>query len=184
MNLGTIYLDTGDLRKARQMTEEALQEITPTQDARGMVYALEDLGAVLLAMGDASGGTRHFGEGRQLALSHALPALVCESTSGLAACAIMQGQLDEAREHAHEAWDYLRENDWTGMGNPGKVYRYCAETFDALGDAENAGDVIETAHAELIRIADWKNVPVWRQAFLENVPDHQALMEMWERRHP
>ena len=70
MNLAEIYLETGDLRKARQLAEQALQEISPSQDAAGKVFALADLGYVLLAMGDAPGAARRFTEAHELALSH------------------------------------------------------------------------------------------------------------------
>jgi tetratricopeptide (TPR) repeat protein len=182
MNLGDIYLDTGDLRKARQLAEQALQEITPTQDARGKAFILVDSGRVLLAMGDAPGASRRFTEARELAMNQGLVPMACEATAGLAACAVMQGQLDEARKYVHEAWDYLKEHDVMGINNLGMVYRTCTEVFDALGEAENARAVLESGHQALMEVADTINVPAWRQSFLENVPDHRAIMEMWERR--
>ena len=182
MNLGEIYLATGDLRKAHQLGEEALQEISPSQDTRGKVFALDDLGLFLLAMGDVPGASRRFSEGRELALSQDLVSQACESAAGLAACAVTQGQLDEARKYISEAWDYLKEHGWMGMGNPGTVYRTCADIFDALGEAEIAWAVIESGHQALMEVADKINLPAWRQSFLENVPDHRAIMEMWERR--
>lgn len=181
INLGGVYLATGDLRKARKLLEEALLEISPTQDARGKTFGLNDLGYVLLAMDDAPSASRHFIEAHELALSHGLIALACEAKTGLAACAVMQGNLDEARKYISEAWNYLNEHGWVGMGSPGKVYLTCAETFDALGEAEDAHAVIESAHQALMDVADTKNITQWRQSFLENVPEHRALIEMWER---
>ena len=181
-NLGCIYLDTGDLRKARQLIEQSLQEISPTQDARGKAAILDDLGRVLLALGDAAGAARRFTESHALAVSQGIVAKACEVTIGLAACAVMQGQLDEAHKYIHEAWDYLKEHGWLGMDNIGMVYRTCAETFEALGETENSRAVLESAHQALMEIADKINVPEWRQSFLENVPDHRAIMEMWESR--
>jgi tetratricopeptide (TPR) repeat protein len=182
MNLGEIHLNTGDLRKALQLTEQALEEISPTQDARGKIFVLNNLGRVLQAMRDAPGASRRFTEACQLAMSHGHIALVCESTTGLAACAIMQGQLDEARKNVQEAWDYLKEHGWMGMGLPGYVYRTCAEIFDALDDAENSWAVIESGYQAIMDVVNEKNIPTWRQSFLENVPDHRWIMEMWESR--
>jgi class 3 adenylate cyclase/tetratricopeptide (TPR) repeat protein len=184
MNLTDINRETGDLRKARQLAEEALEEISPSQDTRGKVFALQGLGYVLLAMGDAPGAARRFTEAREIALSHEVTALACQCAAGLAVCAVMQGQLDEARRDVREAWDYLKEHGWTGMGNPGAVYRTCAETLDALGETEDAQAVIEIAHQGLLDLADKINVPAWRRSFLENVPDNRAIMEMWERTRP
>ena len=67
------------------------------------------------------------------------------------------------------------------MSNPGAVYRICAEIFDALGEPENTQAVLEIAHQALLDYAANINVPAWRQSLLENVPDHRAIMEMWER---
>jgi len=182
LNLGEVYRVSGDLRKARELSEQALQEVSPSQDARGKVFALGDLGYVLLAMGDTPSAARRFSEAREIALSHGLPALACEPTGGLAACAVLQGQLDEARKYVHESWDHLKEHGWLGISNPGTIYRLCAETFEALGENENTQAVIESGFQALMEVADKINVPEWRQSFLENVPDHRALMEMWERR--
>ena len=182
MNLGNIYLDTGDLRKARQLNEHALQIISPSRDVRGKIFALDNLGLVLLAMDDVSGASRHFSEAREIALSHEMAALACEATTGLAACTLRQGQLDETLKYVHEAWDHLKERFWVGLNNPGRVYHTCAETFDALGEDENAQAVIESGHQVLMNMAEKINVPEWRQSFLEKVPDNRAIMEMWDRR--
>jgi tetratricopeptide (TPR) repeat protein len=182
LNLGEIYRVSGDLRKARQLAEQASQEIAPSQDVRGKYFAAGELGYVLLTMGDTPGAARRFIEARQNALDHGLSALACEPTAGLAACAIQQGQLDEAHIYVNEAWNYLKEHGWVGLNIPGAVYRICAETFDALGEEENVRAVLESAHQALMDVLEKITIPEWRQSFLENVPDHRALMEMWERR--
>ena len=181
-NLGDIYLDTGDLRKARQLLDQALQEISPTQDVRGKAWLIADLGLVLLATGDGNGASRRFTEARELALSQGLNAMACEITTGLAACAVLQGQLDLAGKYVHEAWDYVMEHGWVGFNYIGLDFRTCAEVFDALGEAENVRAVLERGHQALMEVADTINVPEWRQSFLEIVPNNRALMDMWEQR--
>ena len=182
LNLGEIYMITGDLLKARHLFEQALQENSPTQDARGKAAILNDLGRALLAMGDAPGASKRFAEAHELAVSQGVVVQACETATFLAASAVMQGQLEEARKYVHEAWDQLKENAWLAMENRGMVYRHCAETFDALGEEEYARAVIESGHQTLMEVANTINVPAWRQSFLEDVPDNRALMEMWERR--
>jgi class 3 adenylate cyclase/tetratricopeptide (TPR) repeat protein len=181
MNLGDVYRVTGDLRKAHQLMEQALQEISSTPDARGKAYALGGLGLVLFEMDDPSGASRRIREAHELALSHGLSGLACETTIGLAACAVILGQLDEASKYVHEGWDYLKAHGWTGMGYPGKAYLTCAEIFDALGDTDNFQAVLDIGYKALLEVADTKNISEWRQSFLENVPEHRALIEMWER---
>ena len=179
--MGANYISLGLYKQARSLFEQALPEIFPTQDTRGQVSFLEFLGRVLLAMGDVPGAARRFSEARELASSQGFAARVCESTADLAACAIMQGQLDEARNCVHGAWNHLKEYGWMGMGYPGNVYRTCAETFDALGSMVSFCAILESGHQTLMEVADTINVPAWRQSFLENVPEHRAIMEMWER---
>jgi len=181
-NLGEIYLATGDLRTARQLEEQASQAFAPTQDVRGKLAATGDLGTVLLAMGDVPGAISRFMEVRELALGHEMPARAYESAASLAACALAQGQLEQARSHILEAWGYMKEHGWYGMSNPNTFFRICAETFDALGDEENLQAVLEIGHQAFMGYVDKINVPAWRQSALENVPDTRAFMEMWERR--
>jgi class 3 adenylate cyclase/tetratricopeptide (TPR) repeat protein len=181
LNLGWHYRDTGDLRKALLYSEEALQEIVSSQDVRGMIYCYLQLGWVLQVMGDGSGASRRFREARELALRHGMAGLVCEATTGMGASAILRGELDEARGYVNEAWNYLREYGGKGCNFPETTFRYCAETFDALGEADNARVVVEAGYQEIIEwIADFPE-PEVRQSILENVPDVRAIVEMWER---
>jgi class 3 adenylate cyclase/tetratricopeptide (TPR) repeat protein len=184
MNLGENHLATGDLLSAFKMGKQALQEISSTGDERGKVYTMINLGYVLLAMDDPNAASRYFMEGYETAKKHAMPQLACETGIGLAACATMQGQVDEASKFNRESWDYLKNHGWTGMGNPGRVYRTCMDTFDALGDEENFQEVLEIGYKEVMRVAEKENMLGRKQSFLENVPDHRAIVEMWVRRKP
>jgi tetratricopeptide (TPR) repeat protein len=181
MNLGCIYMATGDHRKARQMFDEAFRSITPSQDRVGIIYILLCLACLLVETGDALGASRRYSEARELAISQELNALAYESTSGLAACAIMQGKLEEAEKYVDDAWNYLKVHGWLGMNNPGRAYLNCVETFEALGATQNARAALEAGHQTLLEVADKINVPEWRLSFLENLPEHRALMEMWDR---
>ena len=180
---GMSYLNSvGDLREARRYVERALIEISPSQDARGKIQILSGLGKIRLKMGDAIGATRRLTEARELALSKGISSWAFTVTSLLAASKVMQGQLEEARTYATEAWTYLREHGWKVTADPVLIYRYCAETFDALQDEEHLQVVLESGHRYLMEIADTLSKPEWRQSFLENLPDNRDIMEMWERR--
>jgi tetratricopeptide (TPR) repeat protein len=180
LHLAIIHNVSGDYRKGRQYAEQSLQEFSSTQDARGKIFALHASGRVLIAMGDAAGAFRRFSEMRELALNQGIAAPVNEAAANLAMCAVMQGQLDEARKYVHEAWDYLKTHGGMGVGNPFATYRNCAEVFDALGEVENLKEVLEVAHQELMDAASKINVPAWRQSFMQNVPYNRELLEMWE----
>ena len=183
-NLGDLYLETGDLRKARQLFEQALHEMAPSQDARGKNWLYSEMGLVLLAMGDAPAAARSFDEALQCSRQIDATAYFCDAPAGLAACALAQGKLDEARQYAHEVWDYIKEHGYMRLTNPGGVFRMIADTFDALGEKEDLEALLASAHQALLELAEKIDVPEWRKSFLENVPENRALMEMWERRQP
>jgi class 3 adenylate cyclase/predicted ATPase len=181
-NLGESYLATGDLRQTRTYFEQGLEVIRKASDARGTIFALLNLGRLLLIESDFIGAARRFTEVCQMASSQGMSFFVWEATIGLAFCAAMQGQVEEARRDNLEAWGYLRQYGWTGMGYPGWTYHTCAETFDILGDTETMWAVIESGHQALLDMAEKVDVPEWRQSFLENVPDHRWIMETWEHK--
>ena len=128
--------------------------MTPSQDDRARYWLLGDLGLVLLAMGDAPGAARLITEALQTVREKGWGQQVCEANIGLAACALARGQLDEARTYVHEAWDFLKEHGWFGLGNPSKTYRICIDTFEALGETEQVAEVLEIAHQILVDYAN------------------------------
>jgi tetratricopeptide (TPR) repeat protein len=181
-NLGDLYLETGDLRKARQLFEEALHEMAPSQDARGKYWLLNEMGLVLLEMGDAPAAVRSFEEALQCGRQIDAKAYFCNAPAGLAACALVQGKLEEARQYAHEVWDYIKEHGYMHLNGPGEVFHIIADTFDALGETENLEAVLVSAHQALMELAEKIDEPEWRKSFFENVPQNRAIMEMWEGR--
>jgi class 3 adenylate cyclase/tetratricopeptide (TPR) repeat protein len=181
ISLGEIYWKTGDMRKARQMQELALKEISLSEDTWGKIQIFIASGIVLLKMGDVPGAQRRYSEAYELSASIEADHLRCESAAGLAACAAMQGQLEEARKYVSDAWGYLKEHDLVGSENPTITYLYCAEVFDTLGDKKNFQAVLTSGHQALMDMVDKINIPEWRQSFLENESENRALMELWER---
>jgi class 3 adenylate cyclase/predicted ATPase len=179
---GYYYQVNGDLLKARQFFEQAIKEIMPTQDARGKVYGYFGMGTVLLEMGDLTGAVRRFSEAYELAISQKMDILGCESSAGLAACAVQQGRLDEAQKYIQDTWSNFLKHGWVGMSNPTWFFGTCVEVFDALGDEEKAREAIESGHRVLVEMADTIHVPEWRQSFLENNPHSRVLIERWERK--
>jgi len=181
ISLGEIYWKTGDLRKARQMQEQAMQEMSPSQDIWGKIGILVGSGTVFLKMGDPSGAARRFNEAYELAKNLGSTPGECDAAAGLAACALMQGLLDEARKYANEAWDNLKAHGLVALENPAIVYRDCAEVFEALGDEASFKAVLESGYQALMEVANKITLPEWRQSFLENETENRAFMELWER---
>jgi class 3 adenylate cyclase/tetratricopeptide (TPR) repeat protein len=179
--LGELYLDLGDLRKAHQMYEQAYRDISASRDTRGIIYILNGLGYVILAMQDASGARIRFTEALDIAENQGLADLACEARVGLASSAVLLGNLDEAGQYINAAWSYIKEYSWLGMDNPLRMYHKCAETFDALGDAENLQSVLDAGYQAMMEVADMINNPEWRHSFLQNNPNCRSFLELWER---
>ena len=60
-------------------------------------------------------------------------------------------------------------------------YQTCADIFDALGEGEQARAAVEAGHRELMARAEKISDSEWRRAFLNDVPEHRAIVEMWEK---
>jgi class 3 adenylate cyclase/predicted ATPase len=183
-NLGLAYFRSGDGRAARQVLERSLTELTAVGDAVGHAFSLGYLGLVLEHSGDIQGAARRFEEARRVLTSSGIGPIAVDALSGLARCALAQGRLEEARQHVHELWTYLRERGPKGMERPVWAYQSCAEVFEALGEQAEARRAVEAGHWELQELAGKISDPEWRKSFLENVPEHRAIIEMWERNAP
>lgn len=181
-NLGETYRQSGDLRRARHLLEQCLETLKEFKDPIGLSSWQSELGHVLLGLGDPSGAARQFEEGYRIAVETGLLTLAGEASAGLSACALAEGRYEDARMHAAEAWNYLKEHGFAAMEHPITAYRACHDVFEALGETENARFVLEAGYHALMEKADLINIPEWRQSFLENVPENRAFLEMWERR--
>ncbi|HEY6103215.1 MAG TPA: hypothetical protein VI007_08335, partial [bacterium] len=96
-------------------------------------------------------------------------------------CALAQGHPDEAGGYAAEIWTYLQEHGIKGLAFPVWAYQTCADIFDALGEPERSRAAVEAGYRELMTLAERISDAAWRASFLENVPEHRAMVELWER---
>jgi class 3 adenylate cyclase/tetratricopeptide (TPR) repeat protein len=180
-NLGFTCLRIGDGRTARRLIEESLRELTAVGDAHGQAGALLYLGRVAEQAGDAAGAARRFSEALAGLTRSGFLSVTPDCTAGLARCALAQGQLDEAREHAAALWQHLSEQGPTGIELPTLCYQTCADLFDALGDPETSRAAVEAGYRDLMARAEKISDRDWRQSFLDNIPEHRAIVDLWER---
>lgn len=54
-------------------------------------------------------------------------------------------------------------------------------TADALHAPATSWRALETGYREWMTRAEKIGDPDWRKSFLENVSEHRAIVEMWER---
>ena len=182
-NLGLASFRSGDNRAARRLLEVSVQEFTVVGDAFGRGAGLQYLALVFESTGDYAGAARRFEEAKSV-LSERGSLLAMDAVAGQARCALALGHLEEARRLVAELWAFLTDHGPKGLEHPVWVYLTCADIFDALGDRETARKAIEVGYGELQAHADRISNAEWRKSFLENVPEHRAITELWERTVP
>ena len=96
-------------------------------------------------------------------------------------CALVLRDLDTARRYSAELWNYLRLHGTQGMEFPLRAYLTCAEAYTALGDSDIARKAIESGYNELIARAEKISKMEWGRSYLYNVPEHRAIIELWEQ---
>ncbi len=180
-DLGYVYWHSGDGRKARGLEEQALRESSTVGDAFGRAAALDYLGFIEEAAGDYVLAIARLEGARQEFNRLGVTASGIEALAVQARCTLAVGQLDDARQLAEQAWAYLREHGPKGIESPSRAYVSIADIFDALGATKESRAAIESGYVELESRANKISNAEWRRSFLENVEEHRALVEMWER---
>jgi predicted ATPase len=180
-NLGLACWRSGDGRTARQLEEQALSELRTIGDPYLWAACQMYIGLIAEHVGDYAGAVRRFVEAREGFDKIGMNAVGTDALAGLARCALAQGRLDEARQLAAEVWDYLCERGTAGMEFPTRAYQSVSDVFDALEDRDQSRAAVESGYRELMARAEKISDAEWRKSFLENVPEHRAMVEMWER---
>jgi predicted ATPase len=181
LNLGLVHWRCGEGLAARQVLEQARGELLAVDDAFGHAASLSYLGLVLEQLDDTAAASRLFTEAYHLFTAMGVGGYAADVLADLARCALAQGDLGEAYRKAAAVWEYLSRHAAQGMEFPVWAYQTCADVFAALGESEKSRAALDKGYGELMVRAEKISDPGWRQSFLENVPEHRAIRETWER---
>ena len=181
LNLGLTHWRNGDIPAARQVLEEAQIELAALGDTFGRAAGLSYLALALEHAGQADSAEGHFDQARHLFIEMGVPGFAMDVSAGLARCALAQGRLDEAYRRAVEVWDYLTQHSGQGMEFPIRAYVTCAQVFDALGEPDRLRAAAEEGYWALIDRAQKISNLEWGKCFLANVPEHKAIIDLWDR---
>jgi hypothetical protein len=76
----------------------------------------------------------------------------------------------------------LSQHGTAGIERPTLCYQTCADIFDALGDPQTSRAAVEAGYRQLMTRAEKISDPDWRRSFIDNIPEHRAIFELWERK--
>ena len=178
-NLCTVNRKLGRLELAEYWGREALLLAQQNDLADPIAYAWLHLGYVFRERGKLSQAEDAFIRSRDewLALEHG--ALAIEAVAGVAGTKWKQGELTEALSLVEELLDAIAQDPLEGVDEPMRIYLTCFHILHACGDWR-ADDVLRQAYDRLIAIAEKIYDPAIRTTFLERVPAHRELVQLWK----
>lgn len=179
-NLGWTHLCSGDARAARQLEEQAVRDFAVLGDAFGRAASVLYLGHIAERAGELVQAEQQFSAALAQFSSIGVRGFMMDCTAGLARCALAQNKLDEAHQNAARLWEHIQAHGTAGIEQPSLVYQTCANVSGALGDVQSARLAVEQGYRELVARADKITNTEWRESFLVNVPEHRAMVEMWQ----
>lgn len=182
-NLGLLYNHRGDYAAALAMHQEALQTsidlAAPT--TQGLSWAR--LGQDYYGLGETEAAYDAYLEAIATQTKLGQYVWLIESKSGLAATQLALHMDKEALKLVEEILPFLATQSLQGARDPMLVYWNCYQVLQANGDSR-AGQVLATAHKQLVeqaaKLADQK----LRHLYLDNVRTHRALCQEYERTKP
>jgi tetratricopeptide (TPR) repeat protein len=181
LNLGLVHWRVGKSSRAQELLDQARPTLEEVGDTFGQGIMLSYKALALEQGGDLDGSSASYQEAMEILGQIGLEGFAQDALAGLARCALVKGQKEEAQQHATELCDYLDHHAAKNMEFPVWAYQTCARVFEDLGDESKSRTAIEGGYRELMSRADKISDAEWRKSFVENIPENQALMEMWNR---
>jgi tetratricopeptide (TPR) repeat protein len=158
--------------------EIAAHELAAVRDQFGQAIAHTYQGLILESEQETNQAIGEFEKASQMLSEMGMLGFRIDAVAGLARIALSQGRLDEAQRYGLETWEYLMKADITGMELPQLAYLTCFKVFHRLGDLEKAHAILEQSLKHLNQEAERIENPDWKRIFLENIPEHHALLQV------
>jgi class 3 adenylate cyclase/tetratricopeptide (TPR) repeat protein len=181
LNLGLAYWRCGDNQAAHQVLTKALPELVAVGDGFGQAAGQSYLALVMEQAGEVGDAAQAFAEAHHQLTALGVRGYAADALVGLARCRYRQARMIEALQHAKTVWHYLSKHGAEGMEFAVRAYQTCAEIFEAAGEFEESRAAIEEGYRRLIQRAEKISNVEWGRSFLENVPEHHLMIDLWER---
>ncbi|CAG0936847.1 Adenylate cyclase 1 [Thermoflexales bacterium] len=181
LNLGLIDWRSDQFESARQRLRAVQEDLTALGDRFAQAAGRCYLALALEEVPEVQEARQNFETARKIFLASGAQGYAADALAGLARCALAAHDLEAARQHGAELWDYLQRHGTQGMEFPLRAYLTCVETFSALNEQDQARQAIETGHHELMTRSHKISRGEWERSFLFNIPEHHALIDLWEQ---
>jgi class 3 adenylate cyclase/tetratricopeptide (TPR) repeat protein len=180
LNLGLAYFRNGEDSKARQVLESAIPELQAIGDTFGEASGQTYTALTQEQAGEVDAAAKSFSSAKDIFNRIGVQGYAVDASAGLARCWHALGQGDDAEQEARQVWDYIEQQGEKGMEFPILAYLTCANILEGREEGEEAHSIIDMGYRVMMERADKISDGNWRKSFLEKVPEHQALIEMWE----
>jgi hypothetical protein len=179
--LGFVAHYRGENAQAQDWAQRALEIALQTEHRRQQRRALRLLAHSLAGMGQCADATATYQQALDLDQSFGYPHLVFETMTDLARVALAQGDLYRAVAYVVTILDGLGNASPVGIEEPAQIYVTCYQVLKASQDPR-AGALLASGYTVL---TDWatKCSPARRSTFLECIPAHLTLQQLWNQEH-
>jgi tetratricopeptide (TPR) repeat protein len=181
LNLGLAQIRLRRLASARQEIELAHQALLEVDDKFGVAASHSYLGMALERDGQPAQAAANYETAGQMMGDIGATGYAVDATAGLSRCALLGDDESQAEQLANEVWAYLRQTGAGGLEFPLLAFESCAQVFESVGNETDLQATIRASYHELSQRARRISDVEWRNSYLHNVPEHQALIERWER---
>ena len=178
-NLCTVNRKLGRLELAERWGQEALLLAQRNDLANPAAYAWLHLGYVFRERGKLSQAEDAFIRSRDGWLAIENNALAMEAIAGLAGTKWKQGDRIQSLSLVEQVLDFLARQPLEGVDEPVQIYLTCYQVLKNFGD-RRADDLLGQAYDRLMTAAKIVLDPATRATFLERVPAHRELIQLWE----
>ncbi len=171
----------GDDAAALEYAQPALSIADEIGDRSQQGYVLTVLGGAFVGLGQWQQAKKVYGEAMTLRRKLGEHHLALESLAGLAAVALLQDDLTQARRWVNEILAAQSENPaFYGADDPFQVYLTCYEVLQRAHDAR-ADAVLAETYRHLQEQAGQLPDEAQRRAFLEKTPVHGKIVQVWQQ---
>ena len=180
--MGSKILGDYYMGKYEQAYQEAQNGLKITQEIKspplsGLMHILK--GHLEIALNKIDEAEVSYGEALRLNIEIGETHLAVEPRAGLARVALTRGNHDKALQEVNQVLEHLNSESLDGTNEPIQLYLTCYRVLHELSDPRE-NKILETAHTYLqettLKIPDERR----RQMFLNNIPHHRELIQLWK----